>query len=173
MNDVIKCLVERRSIKSFQSKMVEDEKINEIVKAGMYAPTAMNLQSPNIIVITNEETKKEIRNKNCEIMGNYNIDPFHNAPVIILVIAKNTPTAVYDGSCVIDNMLNAAYSLGLGACWIHRAKEEMESDFGKKILAKLRLEGDYVGIGHVAVGYPEGDIPKTKPRKENYVYYIK
>ena len=106
-------------------------------------------------------------------MDNYNVDPFHNAPVIILVIAKNVPTAVYDGSCVIDNMLNAAYSLGLGACWIHRAKEEMESDFGKKLLAKLGLEGDYIGIGHVALGYPEGDIPMVKPRKENYVYYLK
>ncbi len=173
MNEVIKCLVERRSVKSFKSKMVDDEKIKEIVKAGMYAPTGMNRQSPNIIVITNEEIKNEIRKKNCEIMDNYNVDPFHNAPVIILVIAKNVPTAVYDGSCVIDNMLNAAYSLGLGACWIHRAKEEMESDFGKKLLAKLGLEGDYIGIGHVALGYPEGDIPMVKPRKENYVYYLK
>lgn len=173
MNEVIKCLVERRSVKSFKSTMVEEEKIEEVVKAGMYAPTGMNLQSPNIIVITNEEIKNEIRKKNCEIMGNNNIDPFHNAPVIILVIAKNIPTAVYDGSCVIDNMLNAAYSLGLGACWIHRAKEEMESDFGKKLLNMLGLEGDYIGIGHVALGYPLGDFKASKPRKDNYVYYLK
>ena len=114
----------------------------------------------------------EIRKENAKIMNRVGVDPFYGAPVIIMVIALNVPTAVYDGSCVIDNIMNAAWSLGVGSCWIHRAKEEMESPFGKKLLEKLNLEGDYIGIGHVALGYIDGDVPNPKPRKENWIYKL-
>ena len=94
--------------------------------------------------------------------------------MIFLVAADaNVGTAVYDGSCVIDNMLNAAWSLGLGSIWIHRAKEEIESDFGKRLLAKLGIDGNYIGVGHVAVGYIDGTLPEPKPRKNNWVYWVK
>lgn len=83
------------------------------------------------------------------------------------------PTAVYDGSCVIDNLMNAAWALGVGSCWIHRAKEELESEFGKKLLASLGIEGEYIGIGHVALGYAAGEIPAAAPRKSDWVYWVK
>ena len=99
-------------------------------------------------------------------------DPFYGAPFLLLVSAENCPTAVYDGSCVIDNMLNAAWALGVGSCWIHRAKEELESDFGKNLLKSLGITGDYVGIGHVALGYFDGEPPVAKPRKDKYIYRV-
>ena len=103
-----------------------------------------------------------------------NFDPFYNAPVCLIVLAnKEKPTYIYDGTLVMENLMLAAHDLGIGSCWIHRAKEEFESDFGKKILSDLGIDGDYEGIGHCAIGYAAVPAPASAPRKGNYVYYVK
>ena len=132
----------------------------------------MNRQSPVIIAVTDQETRDKLSAMNAAIMGT-DTDPFYGAPVVLIVLAdKSRPTYLYDGSLVMGNMMNAAHSLGLGSCWIHRAKEEFESEEGKELLKKWGVEGDYEGIGHCVIGYVEGDYPETKPRKEDYVYYV-
>lgn len=171
MKDAMEVLLTRRSIKKYNDKPVPEEILNKILEAGTYAPTAKGMQKPIIIVITDKKVRAEIAEENAKIMGGKG-DPFYGAPVVLLVAAENCPTAVYDGSCVIDNMLNAAWALGVGSCWIHRAKEELESDFGKNLLKSLGITGDYIGIGHVALGYFDGEPPVAKPRKENYIYRI-
>ena len=172
MNESIKNMIERRSIRAYKTDMVKKEDIEEIVKAGTYAATGMNRQSPVIIAVTDQETRDKLSAMNAAIMGT-DTDPFYGAPVVLIVLAdKSRPTYLYDGSLVMGNMMNAAHSLGLGSCWIHRAKEEFESKEGKELLKKWGVEGDYEGIGHCVIGYVEGDYPETKPRKEDYVYYV-
>ncbi|MCI6122239.1 nitroreductase [Bariatricus sp. SGI.161] len=172
MNESIKNMIERRSIRAYKPDMVKKEDIEEIVKAGTYAATGMNRQSPVIIAVTDQETRDKLSAMNAAIMGT-DTDPFYGAPVVLIVLAdKSRPTYLYDGSLVMGNMMNAAHSLGLGSCWIHRAKEEFESKEGKELLKKWGVEGDYEGIGHCVIGYVEGDYPETKPRKEDYVYYV-
>ncbi len=174
MNETLKVLETRRSCRNFDpDKMISEEDLNAIIKAGTYAPTGMGKQSPIIIAVTNKEMRDMISKENAKIMGT-DIDPFYGAPVILIVLAnKESRTYQYDGSLVMGNLLNAAESLGLGSIWIHRAKEEFESDFGKKILADLGIEGDYEGIGHCALGYAAEPAKAPAPRKDNYVYYIK
>lgn len=173
MNELIKNMILRRSIRKYKNDMLPKEIIDEIVKAGMYAPTGMNLQSPIILAITNREVRDKISKMNAKIMGREDIDPFYGAPVVLVVLAdKKCVTSVYDGSLVMGNLMNAANALGIGSCWIHRAKEEFESDEGKELLKSLGIEGDYEGIGHCILGYIEGNSPIPTPRKENYVYYI-
>ena len=172
MNESIKNMIERRSIRAYKPDMVKKEDIEEIVKAGTYAATGMNRQSPVIIAVTDQETRDKLSAMNAAIMGT-DTDPFYGAPVVLIVLAdKSRPTYRYDGSLVMGKMMNAAHSLGLGSCWIHRAKEEFESKEGKELLKKWGVEGDYEGIGHCVIGYVEGDYPETKPRKEDYVYYV-
>ena len=172
MNESIKNMIERRSIRAYKPDMVKKKDIEEIVKAGTYAATGMNRQSPVIIAVTDQETRDKLSAMNAAIMGT-DTDPFYGAPVVFIVLAdKSRPTYLYDGSLVMGNMMNAAHSLGLGSCWIHRAKEEFESEEGKELLKKWGVEGDYEGIGHCVIGYVEGDYPETKPRKEDYVYYV-
>ena len=172
MNESIKNMIERRSIRAYKPDMVKKEDIEEIVKAGTYAATGMNRQSPVIIAVTDQETRDKLSAMNAAIMGT-DTDPFYGAPVVLIVLAdKSRPTYLYDGSLVMGNMMNAAHSLGLGSCWIHRAKEEFESKEGKELLKKWGVEGDYEGIGHCVIGYVEGDYPEKKPRKEDYVYYV-
>lgn len=176
MNDTLKVLETRRSCRSFKPDMVKEEDIQAVIKAGTYAATGKGLQSPIIIAVTNKEKRDEISKANRSVNPAWpeDFDPFYGAPVILIVLAdRNVPTYLYDGSLVLGNMMNAAESLGLGSIWIHRAKEEFDSDFGKQILKELGIEGDYEGIGHCALGYAAEPAKAPAPRKENYVYYIK
>ena len=173
MNETIKTIVSRRSIRSYLPDEISQEKLDEILKAGTYAATGMGMQSPIIVAVTNKEVRDELSKMNAEIMGT-DTDPFYGAPVVVVVLAdKNRPTHVYDGNLVMGALMDAAYSLGIGSCWVHRAKEEFESPEGKALLKEWGIEGEYEGIGHCILGYPKGDIPKAKPRKENYIHYVK
>ena len=173
MNEILKALQERRSCRSYKPDMIPAEIINQICEAGSYAPTGMNRQSPIIIAVTNKELRDKLSVMNAKVMGKEGFDPFYGAPVVLIVLAdKEIPTHVYDGSLVMENLMLSAHALGIGSCWIHRAKEEFESEEGKKILADLGIEGDYEGIGHCILGYPAEENPPAKPRKENYIYHV-
>ena len=173
MNETLKVLESRRSCRAFKSDMITDEELQAVIKAGTYAATGMGKQSPIIIAVTNREMRDKISAENAKIMGT-DMDPFYGAPVILIVLAdKAIGTYKYDGSLVMGNLLNAAESLGLGSIWIHRAKEEFDSEFGRQILAGLGIEGDYEGIGHCALGYKATELKEAAPRKEDYVYYVR
>ena len=173
MNEVIRAIKERRSIRKFKPDMPEREDIDAIIEAGLYAANGMGKQSPIIIAVTDKELRDKISRDNCRIGGwNEGFDPFYGAPAMLIVLAPSEwPNRVYDGSLVIGNMMLAAHSLGLGSIWIHRAKQEFESEEYRKLLADLGVKGDYEGIGHCAIGYIDGEIPEAAPRREGRVFY--
>ena len=163
MNEVIKNMEERRSVRGYKPDMIRKEDLDTIIEAGTYAATGMGMQSPIIVAVTDKATRDQLSAMNAKIMGT-DTDPFYGAPVVLIVLAdKARPTYLYDGSLVMGNLMNAAHSLGIGSCWIHRAKEEFESEEGKALLKKWGIEGDYEGIGHCVLGY-ECDIWITKDR---------
>lgn len=173
-NETIKCLMTRRSVRGFDpERMPSDELIKEVVTAGEYAPTGRGMQSPRIVVVTNKAVRDRLSQLNAEVMGTTS-DPFYGAPVILLVLAdKERPTYLYDGSLVMGNLMNAAHTLGLGCCWIHRAKEIFSSAEGKAMLKEWGIEGDYEGIGHVALGYALNEPAEAKPRKKDYDVWVR
>ena len=174
MNETLKVLETRRSCRAFKPDMIKEEELQEILKAGPYAATGMGKQSPVIIAVTDKELRDAISEENRKIGGwQEGFDPFYGAPVILVVLArKDVVTYVCDGALVLGNLMNAAESLGVASIWIHRAKEEFESDFGKELLKKLGIEGEYEGIGHCALGYAAAPAKEPAPRKENYVYRV-
>ena len=174
MNEIIKAMMERRSIRKFKSDMVSKKDIDEIIESGLYAANGMGRQAVITVAVTNKELRDKIAEDNRKIGGwDKGFDPFYGAPVILIVLAeKDWRNRVYDGSLVIGNMMLAAHSLGLGSIWIHRAKEEFETDEYKKLLKDIGVQGEWEGIGHCAIGYIDGDIPKPAPRKENRVYFV-
>ena len=170
--ETLTTLKTRRSCRAYKADRVEEEKLNAIVEAGTYAPTGMGKQSPIILVIKDQEIRNKLAKINAAAMG-MEIDPFYGAPELIVVLAdKSMPTYLYDGSLVMGNMLNAAADLGVASCWVHRAKEEFESEEGKAILKKLGIEGDYEGIGNLILGYAAKPAGEAAPRKANYVYSV-
>lgn len=174
-NEVINAMISRRSCRSYKPDMIKEEELQAIIEAGTFAASGKGSQSPIIIAVTNKLVRDELSKMNAEIMGREEgFDPFYGAPVVLVVLAdKNASTYLYDGSLAIGNLMLAADSLGIGSCWIHRAKQEFESAAGKVMLEKLGIEGDYEGIGHCILGYPAAPKNPAAPRKENRVYYVK
>lgn len=167
-------LITRRSIKGFYTdRMPEQSVIDKITEAGTYAPTGRGAQSPVIIEVTNKTVRDHLSALNAAVLG-INTDPFYGAPVVLAVLAdKSRPTYIYDGSLVMGNLLNAAHALGLGSCWIHRAKEIFASASGKNLLSEWGVSGDYEGIGFCVLGYALKEPSKAAPRKAGYVIKVK
>ena len=172
MAETLTTLKTRRSCRAYKPELIEEEKLNAIIEAGTYAATGMGRQSPIIIAVTSKEVRDKLSKMNAAVMG-VDFDPFYGAPELLIVLAdKSMPTYIYDGSLVMGNMMNAAADLGVASCWIHRAKEEFESEEGKTMLKGLGITGDYEGIGHLILGYAAKPAADPAPRKADYVYRI-
>jgi nitroreductase len=174
MNEIISSMIERRSVRNFKEDLPGREAVQEIIEAGLYAASGMGRQPVIIIDVTDRKLRDRLSEVNWEIGGwNDRFDPFYGAPEVLIVLAdKSAPTYLYDGSLAMGNLMNAAHALGLGSCWIHRAKEEFESEEGKAILKKLGIEGNYEGIGNLILGYAAKPAGQAAPRKADYVYTV-
>ncbi len=172
MAETLTTLKTRRSCRAYKPELIEEEKLNAILEAGTYAATGMGKQSPIILAVTGKELRDKLSKMNAAVLG-MEIDPFYGAPEVLVVLGnKAVPTYVYDGSLVMGNMMNAAADLGVASCWVHRAKEEFESEEGKAILKELGIEGDYEGIGHLILGYAAKPAADPAPRKADYIYKV-
>lgn len=170
---ILECMETRRSVRAYLPNAVPEEKLERILRAGLYAASGMGRQSAMILCVTDKALRDRLMRMNAAIMGISEKDPFYGAPCVLVVLAdRSIPTAVYDGSLVLGNMMLAAHAEGLGSCWIHRAREEFDSDEGKAILHDLGVEGDYEGVGHLIVGYADGAEPEAKPRREGRVLRV-
>ncbi len=170
MNETIKALTSRKSAKSYLDRHVDKLLIEQIVSAGLNAPSGMNMQTPRFVVVTDDKTVKQLSEMNASVMGTQN-DPFYGAKDVIIVLAKKERTYIYDGSLAMGNLLNAAWALGIDGCWIHRAKEVFECDEGKALLRAWGVTEDVEGIGFCILGYAKEEKAKTEI-KAGRVFYI-
>lgn len=172
MKSCMEIMLSRRSVKKFTSQMPKREDVDKIIEAGLAAASGRNMQASVIVAVTNKEIRDRLSKDNAAVMG-AGADPFYNAPCVLVVLAeKSAHTYVYDGSLTLGNMMLAAHELGLGSCWIHRAKEVMAKDEWQQWIKSLGLEGEYEGIGNLMVGYPDGDFSMTKERRPGRVVYV-
>ena len=171
MNNTINDIMSRRSIRKYKPEQISREELDIVLQAGICAPTGKNGQSPILIAVQNKEVRDLLSRMNAQVLG-ADVDPFYGAPTVVVVLAAaNSPHAVPDGSLVLGNMMNAAKAIGLGSCWINRAREVFDSEEGKQLLAQWGVEGEYIGVGNCILGYPDED-PVMKPRKPDYIRYI-
>ena len=163
----------RRSYRNYKPGQITDEQLNAVLEAGTYAPTSRGLQSPFIVAVQNAELLKRLARMNAEVMG-VTTNPYYDAPTYVLVfVPTDAPNGVQDASLVLENMMLAAHAQGLGSCWIHREREMFETEEGKELMAQWGLPEGLVGIGALALGYPEGEPSPAKPRKEGYARIIR
>ena len=174
MNEVIEAMRDRRSVRAYTDEVPSDELIERVVDAGLWAASGRGRQSPIVLAVTDRALRDRLSAMNARIMGApEGTDPFYGAPVVLVVLAdRSVPTHVYDGSLVMGNLMLAAHELGLGSCWIHRAREEFDTPEGRQILAELGVEGDYEGIGHCILGYA-AEVPELKPRREGRLVWAR
>jgi nitroreductase len=173
MNEAIKNMKTRRSVRSFKSQVPDKATIDAIIEAGLAAPSGKNMQSAIVLAITNKEIRDKLSRANASVMGSSG-DPFYGAPVILAVLAKRDfPTYVYDGSLVMGNLMLAAHSLGVASCWIHRAREVFEMPEWRDWLRSLGIDDAYEGIGNCVIGYLDGEYPSPKEIREGRVFWVK
>jgi len=172
MNATLNTLINRRSIRKYSSEPVRDEDLELILRAGMFAPSGKNMQSAVMVAVTNPDEISYLSKLNAKVLGTES-DPFYGAPAVIIVLSDaSNYNHIYDGALVMGNLMNAAHSLGLGSCWINRAREVFASDEGKAWLAGHGIDGDLEGIGNCIIGYP-AEERAAAPRKDNSVYYVR
>lgn len=171
-NEVLKLIQTRRSVRAYKPDAVPEKMLNAVLEAGTYAPTGRGRQSPTIIAITSEKYRREIAELNAAVL-NRDTDPYYGAPVVILVLADGeVNTFVEDGSCVLENMLLAAASLGLGSVWVHREREIFDSEKGKALLREWGLPQNLRGVGSIALGYPAEPAKDAVERKADYIIRV-
>lgn len=172
MNKTLEDLKSRRSCRAFKAEQVSKEELDQVLEAGMYAPTGMGRQSPVMVAVQDPDTVRELSRLNARVMGS-STDPFYGAPTVIVVLADpEIGTYREDGSLVMGNLLNAAHAVGLGSCWIHRAREVFDSPEGKALLKKWGVPEKYVGIGNCILGYAAQPAAAPKPRKADYIFRV-
>ena len=171
-NSVIDSLQSRTSIKKYIDTQISDEELDTILEAGKYAPTGRNRQSPVMVAIRDRDTVKRLSKMNAEILGSES-DPFYGAPCVVVVFADMSVSTGFEDAClVMGNLMNSAHAIGVGSCWIHRAREMFSSDEGRALMREWGLSENYVGVGNCVLGYRDGDMPAVRPRKENYVIKV-
>ncbi len=169
MNEVLKAIRERRTCRNYRPEQVKEEDLQQILEAGTWAASGMGAQAATMVVVQDKETRDQLMKMNAAIMS-VNSDPFYGAPTVVVVLADPArATCVEDGSLVIGNLMLAASSLGVGSCWVHRARQEFESPEGKALLKKWGLPENYIGVGHCVLGYPAAAPAAPKPRKDGYI----
>lgn len=172
MNEVIRALKERRSVRAYRPEQIKESELQQILEAGAYAPSGMGAQPVIMVVVQDKETIAALGKLNAAVMG-AETDPFYGAPTVIVVLAdRSRGTWLEDGSLAMGNLMNAAHSLGLGSCWVHRAREVFASEEGRALLKQWGIQGDYAGVGHCILGYPAGPLPQAKPRREHTIYRV-
>jgi nitroreductase len=172
-NDVLEAIQNRRSIRKFKSEQIKKDELDAVLEAGTFAPTGGGAQSPVIVAVQKPAVVEDLVTMNAKVMGTSG-NPYYGAPTIVLVLASPRARATYveDGSCVLQTMMLAAHSIGLGSCWIHREKEMFETPEGRALLKQWGIPEDYVGVGSIALGYPEGAPPSAAKRKDGYIVKV-
>lgn len=169
--DAMYNLLNRRSVRKYSDKQVPDELLDQVLEAGLYAPTGMNTQNIYMVAVRDKETRDLMMKLNAAVMGRDG-DPFYGAPCVIVVLGDaNGYPVVENGSLVLGNLMNAAHAVGLGSCWIHRAKQTFETEEGKALLRAWGLPETLVGIGNCILGYAE-EVPEARPRKEGRIVKV-
>ena len=164
-------LLNRRSIRCYKEDQVPDELLDQVLTAGLYAPTGMNRQNIVMVAVRDKETRDLLSRMNAAVMGS-DRDPFYGAPCVIVVLGDpEIYPVVENGSLVLGNLMNEAYAVGLGSCWIHRAKQTFETEEGKALLRKWGLKDNLVGIGNCILGYAD-EAPEAKPRLDGRIVKI-
>ncbi len=173
MNQVLQTLRQRRSIRSYQLRQVDQNALDAILEAGLWAPSGMGMQSPVLVAVQDPETVTLLSRLNARVLGQPDAAPFYGAPTVVVVLADTgRPTWRQDGSLVMGNLMNAAASLGVGSCWIHRAEEVFDLPEGRALLEKWGLPATLRGVGHCILGYADGPAPAPKPRRDGRIVRV-
>jgi nitroreductase len=188
-NPVLQSIYQRRSVRNYKADPVLDDVLLELIKAGIYAPTARNQQLWRFAVVTNKADIDRYSDrvkllwrmnplfglaaaglagkglqKYAKMLNTPGLHFFHHAPALVFIFAPEARLVREDRSCAAENMMLAARSLGIGSCWIGLAAP-LGKD--KKTRDELNVPGKYRLMATIVFGYPTNDVRKAPERNED------
>ncbi len=173
MEPAYEMLLRRRTIRSFRTEAVPRQIMEEIIRAAKYAPSAMGLQNRHFTIIEDRTLMDDIvaatrRNGGKFVPGHI---PFYNAPdVVVLSTPKDFSYNREDLGFAAQNLMLAAYSLGLGSCYIGSVLPGLRDE---AVLGRLRLPQNYLPFAGISIGYPAQEAPEPKERRTDDVTWIR
>ncbi len=165
-------LFTRRSVRTYKKEQITAKELDYVLNAGLYAPSGRNLQTSIMVAIQSPELIAKLSKLNADVMGTDG-DPFYGAPTVVIVFADSTVRTHFEDGCLtLGNMMNAAAEIGLGSCWIHRAREVFAEGEGKALKKEWGVPENYIGIGNCILGYSAAELPLASERKPNRIIKI-
>jgi nitroreductase len=185
MNETIRNILSRRSVRAYATTPVEKEKISLILQCGQFAPSGMNRQPWHFTVVANRKLMDKITAENKKILlaspleamraraQDPQFDSFRGAPMAIIVSGEKEGGYVEaDCANAVENMAIAAQSLGLGSCYLASFKIAMETPEGVYLFEELQIPEGYQPYFALALGYGSEILGERAPRKEHTITYI-
>ncbi len=194
MNELIEKMTTRHAIRRFQKKQVEEDVLQQILTAGLYAPSAGNNQYSRIVVCQDSEINEKLgrisrymmfKDKDPKsvshsvsadqpsIMDDFTImNGFYDAPTVLTIFTRSSQYSHDDAAMIGENILLAAHFLGLGACYIGRTGEVFATEYGQQLRKEWGVPEDMVAVCNILIGYIDGPIPSSKPRKEGRIIRV-
>ncbi|MBR1998014.1 MAG: nitroreductase [Akkermansia sp.] len=170
MQETLTDIRTRRSCRKYLAEQITDAQLDAILEAATWTPTGRGKQSPQMVVVQDADTLKELSRLNAQIMGT-DSDPMYGAPTAVVVFTDSTnENGILDASLLMGTLMLAAHAVGVASCWINRGKGMFELPEGKELMQKWSVDAKYEGLAICILGYAaEGGIPPVKPRRDDYV----
>lgn len=174
MNEVLKNILTRRSVRSFKPEQIKDEELDKILQAGIYAPSGMNRQSWQFTVIQNKEKIELLAKVIREALGRDESYNFY-LPVTLILLSndRDNSNGLADCSCALENIFLMANSLGIGSCWINQLKNICDEIEVRNLLNSFEIPSNHIVWGMAALGYPDSKVNTEPPRKDGTIKYVK
>ena len=166
MNEILKNIATRRSVRKFSQKEISEEMLNDIITAGLYAPSAMNTQLWQITVVKNDDKIVSLQKAIAKALDRPDYHRFYGAPVFIIVtVPRDYRHGAVDTACVLQNMFLAAHSVGVGSVWINQIRDSYDDPGVRAVLTDLGIPEDHVCFGCAAIGYADCELPADRENK--------
>lgn len=173
MNEVLQNILTRRSVREFKEEQIKDEELDLILKAGLYAPSAMNKQSWQFTVIQNKEKIELLAKVVRESLGRDEGYNFYAPPTLIMLSnEKDNTNGLADCSCALQNIFLMANSLGIGSCWINQLKTICDEKEVREVLTSFGMPENHIVWGSTSIGYPNS-VAKEIQRNDGVIKFVK
>ena len=166
MNEVLQNIKTRRSVRKFKDEQIAREQLDEILTAGLYAPSARNTQNWQLTVIQGREKLEELQAAVGEALEQPTYSGFYNAPTMVLVSTpEDYAFGAFDSSVVLENMFLAANSFGIRSVWVNQLMNACDDIKVREVLTRFKVPEDHKVWGSAALGFAAVEVPDDRENK--------
>ena len=159
MNETMKTILERRSIRRFTDEPVPDEILRQLAEAAMHAPSGQNLKTWKFTVVSSSKMIKKLAEAMRVALGRDSYDMYGPAALLIPTNERESVFGPEDNACALQNVFLAAHSLGVGSVWINQLRRVCDVPEVRGVMNEMHIPASHVVYGLAALGYADSQAP--------------